>query len=206
MGTFTYIMFLAIPLKHFPIELKLKGGGRKGYRASIHPSQDPYRRPYGFGTVQGPRMLGRQAYCRVLERPADSGGLQSNVQLLSGGYDEFTLMHNLVLSEEHNNRFVIPSTPEQIVTKLYDHLLARGPDPTGFRGWVDHVKRYGAEETAKGIMGSQEYLTAFGNHTIPEEEGRVVTNSTRASRGRVPGSAAHNAVGLAGESPVVGID
>ena len=109
----------------------------------------------------------RNTYCRVLFRDADPIGLQVHIGHLLNGGTVKQLVAAFAHSPEFENRFVLGHSPEDVVTTLYDALLARGPDPVGLEDWTNFISANGYHAAVDGIMGSAEYNTYFGDDLVP---------------------------------------
>ncbi len=109
-----------------------------------------------------------QAYCRVLERPVDHSGLFAwGTKLRDNSITAKQLVLNLVMSDEHKDRFYDDDSMGKTIDYLYDHLLDRKPDPKGRRDWVKVLGKEGYEVVVKGLINSEEYNNKWGQHTIP---------------------------------------
>jgi len=122
------------------------------------------------------RHVVNELYRHILERSADAGS-QGWVDKLQGGMTVRDLVHALVDSPEHNQRFFNPNegavANERAVANLYRHLLGRQPDAGGLRGYTDMAARQGLEAVAHSILNSNEYNRAFGDWGLPGSGGLV---------------------------------
>jgi len=109
----------------------------------------------------------RNTYCRVLYRDADPVGLQVHIGFLLNGGTVKQLVAAFAHSPEFENNFVLGHSPVDVVTTLYDALLARGPDPVGLEGWINVFLNEGYHANVDGILMSAEYNNNFGDDLVP---------------------------------------
>jgi hypothetical protein len=111
----------------------------------------------------------RQAFCRVLERPAEEAAVLSLAAMLADGTTEREVMRGLVFSEEHLQQFVgLPNT-EASIQKLYDHIFSRPIDGDGMDHYMAKWQAGGLETVAEAMLDSDEYIERFGDYKIPGE-------------------------------------
>ena len=114
-------------------------------------------------------QLVRQAYCRVLSRAADAGGLSFHAGLLQAGtLNVKKLVRTLAESSEFRNQRIGGLAPKAAATLLYDALLARAPDAGGLTN-AAAVLASGKDYTVvvKTLVESAEYTASFGDNRVP---------------------------------------
>jgi hypothetical protein len=105
-----------------------------------------------------------QAYCRVLQRPGDSGGIDNwvaNAITVKG------LVKSFILSSEFKKNFVTGKSNAAQARTLFDVLLAREANDAGLDNWENNIKKSGWETAVDNIMKSDEYNNSFGNNAVP---------------------------------------
>ena len=129
------------------------------------------------------RQVVNELYRHILERSADAGS-QGWVDKLQGGTTVRDVVHALVDSPEHNQRFHNPNegavANERAVANLYRHILGRQPDAGGLRAYTEMAGRQGLEAVAHSILNSDEYNRAFGDWGVPGSGGLVYCRSGQA--------------------------
>ncbi len=133
------------------------------------PPNPPFPVPQPDPRVARELQIVSQAYCRVLEREADRDGLWTyGENLHRGKLTPKELVYELVTSSEHQRKF-FDKGPAQYIYHIYDHLLARNPDPAGLKTYRRMLQERGHEAVIRSIMNSNEYRQRFGENTIPGE-------------------------------------
>ncbi len=97
-------------------------------------------------------------YQSILDRPADTGGLNAWVAFLGNGGTEEQVEENLMGSAE----FVALNggTAATFVTAVYNELLGRNPDPAGGAAWVNLLNAGASTESVvTGVLLSAESAT-----------------------------------------------
>jgi len=112
------------------------------------------------------------AYCSILDREADEGGLNKFVNLMTNeGWTAKQLVQALVSSEEFKQRFFDTKSTTEYVTYMYNLLLLREPDSDGLTVWIDNVEQHGWSIIIEGFLNSEEYMQNFGDDSIPMKDG-----------------------------------
>lgn len=110
----------------------------------------------------------RQAYCRVLQRPADSAGLAYwSSRVRAGQQTAQSLVYALLNSYEYRSTRVNGKTNPQIATALFDVVLARSPDTEGLAYWASRLSSLGYLAVAASMQASSEYQNNFGATRVP---------------------------------------
>jgi hypothetical protein len=115
--------------------------------------------------------LVRQAYCRVLEGPADESGLVTYASKLERG--EMTakeLVRTLAKSREHQKRFFLNNTPRRFSAILIDHVLAplAGADVKVIKREILNKLIYsGVHAAIDHILQSGQYKFWWKDYKIP---------------------------------------
>jgi len=116
--------------------------------------------------------LVKKAYCSILDREADEGGLNNFVSLMTNdGWTAKQLVQALLNSEEFKQRFFDTQSTTEYVTYMYNLLLQREPDPDGLTNWVGMVEEQGWSIIIEGFLSSEEYIQKFGDDLIPVKDG-----------------------------------
>jgi hypothetical protein len=117
-----------------------------------------------------------ELYRHILERSADAGS-QGWVDKLQGGMTVRELVHAIVDSPEHMQRFHMANegaaANERAVANWYRHILGRQPDQNGLRSYTDMAAARGIEAVAHSILASDEYNRTFGDWGVPGSGGLV---------------------------------
>lgn len=98
-------------------------------------------------------------YQGVLDRNPDAGGFNNwTDQLESGSKTLLQVITGFVNSQEYQNRFGNTSNSE-FVTLLYNFVLDRSPDSSGFNTWVNKINsgELSREEVVRGFTESPEF-------------------------------------------------
>ena len=147
------------------------------------------------------RHVVNELYRHILERSADAGS-QGWVDKLQGGMTVRELVHALVDSPEHMQRFHNPNegavANERAVANLYRHLLGRQPDASGLRAYTDMAARQGLEAVAHSILNSNEYNRAFGDWGVPGSGGLVYCRNGSSTQSQSTVGQAQSTVGTSG--------
>ena len=125
---------------------------------------EQFRKQYG-------RLSNQQfvdlTYKNVLGRAADTNGRKHWAGVLDGGGGRGSVMVSFSESPE----YIDQTRSAVLVESLYQGLLQRSPDPSGFAFWVD-VAESGAPITdlIYGMLASDEYYNRFDNivEALPE--------------------------------------
>jgi hypothetical protein len=112
----------------------------------------------------------RQAYWRVLERPAEEAEIAGFLIPFRAGRSERTLIRELAVSAEHRKTFIDPNPPRKRIEVLFDHLLACSPEPEEIDAWVGFLQQSGVETVIDRLLDSPEYRESFGEYQIPGQE------------------------------------
>ncbi|GGC07150.1 DUF4214 domain-containing protein [Pseudoduganella buxea] len=89
--------------------------------------------------AQTPTEAVQQLYLAYFNRPAEPGGLKFWVDAITkNGGSLKDISTAFSKTPEYQAQFD-RLTPEQIVTKIYDNLFNRAPDPTGLKYWAGHL-------------------------------------------------------------------
>jgi uncharacterized protein DUF4214 len=92
-------------------------------------------------------------YQLILERAPEPGGLiYWGSQLINGQNYVLRVVLGIVSSQEHFTRFILNATPNQQVTVLYQHILARAPDPGGLAYWANVVAYQNVATVINGLV------------------------------------------------------
>jgi hypothetical protein len=116
----------------------------------------------------GRDSLVHKIYNRVLERDADSSGLQSWGDCLSKQcWTVRQVIAHIGKSPEYWERFMRPGA-EQAVTWMYRHFLAREPESQQVvKAWSSWVNPNQWPALVDQFVYSQEYSQRFGDHRVP---------------------------------------
>lgn len=108
-------------------------------------------------------------YHVVLERELDSKGLNNyGMQLQRRDKNLRMIIKEIGSSEEYLNRFVRLVSPQQAVRLIYLHFLCREPESEDIvREHVDMLNERGWQYVIGKIVDSEEYLSRFGEHSVP---------------------------------------
>ena len=142
------------------------------------------------------RHVVNELYRHMLERSADAGS-QGWVDKLTSGSTVREVVHAIVDSPEHNERFYNANegavANERAVANLYRHILGRQPDPGGLRTYTDMASRQGLHAVAHAILDSAEYNRTFGDWGVPGSGGIVYCrNGTASTQSSVVGTSGGN--------------
>jgi Phycobilisome Linker polypeptide/Domain of unknown function (DUF4214) len=112
----------------------------------------------------------RILYQRLLGRNPDPEGLRGYTELARRqGID--AVAASIVNSPEYQQRRAANATDirayESAVRVLYRHVLARDPDPAGFRDLTRIAATAGFESVVDQMIRSPEYESAFGDYVVP---------------------------------------
>lgn len=165
-----------VSIMHYPVSKELTDGHFEvGWNRKLSQQDRAWiRSQYRFpGTNLSPAKADqkvRQIYRRVLERDIDASGLHTYTAALCGDWTVKQVIRDIALSDEYSQRFVRGKTRDQVVEKLYNHLLARGLDSSGRQTWPARLAetRDDLETVVDGIMESQEYNSRFGDNKVPD--------------------------------------
>jgi Ca2+-binding EF-hand superfamily protein len=131
------------------------------------------------------RHVVNELYRHILERSAEAGS-QGWVDKLQAGMTVRDLVHAIVDSPEHMQRFYNPNegavANERAVANLYRHLLGRQPDAGGLRTFTDMAARQGVEAVTHSILQSEEYNRTFGDWGVPGSGGLVYCRNGSSSQ------------------------
>jgi len=107
-------------------------------------------------------------YMQILERGWDPVGLiHWGSRLDRGEMTVKSIVNQVVMSQEHMDRFIRGNTIEDGVKILYNHLLNRTADQGGLDNWVKTFELEGVDDVIRGIINSKEYNDKFGEDTPP---------------------------------------
>lgn len=87
-------------------------------------------------------------YMAALDRTPDSSGLANWTNLLRSGADLDDVANGFVTSAEFQSRYGDLDNSEY-VTQLYQNVLNRTPDASGFSNWVAHLE---SGETREAVL------------------------------------------------------
>ena len=107
------------------------------------------------------------AYCRVLNREANIGGLVASSKKLSDGATVKDIVADLAHTDEFEDELLAEEKVEDAVWILFDSLLAREPKSWETRKWKTVVEKNGHREAIDKIMASKEYERKFGLEGVP---------------------------------------
>ena len=107
------------------------------------------------------------AYCRVLNREANIGGLVASSKKLSDGATVKEIVAELAHTDEFEDELLAEEKVEDAVWILFDSLLAREPKSWETRKWKTIVEKNGHREAIDKIMASKEYERKFGLEGVP---------------------------------------
>ena len=97
-------------------------------------------------------------YKKVLERDWDPEGLIAWGSCLDRGEKTVReVVRGCALSQEHTERFIEGSTPEDGVKTCYRHILNREADPEGLAQWTDVFVQEGIDDVIKGRPFLEEF-------------------------------------------------
>jgi Ca2+-binding EF-hand superfamily protein len=131
------------------------------------------------------RRVVNELYRHILERSAEPAS-QAWVDKLQGGMTVRDLVHAIVDSQEHSQRFYNPNegavANERGVANLYRHLLGRQPDAGGLRAYTEMAASKGLEAVTHSILASDEYNRTFGDWGVPGSGGLVYCRNGASSQ------------------------
>lgn len=100
----------------------------------------------------------RQSYADYLDRAPDAPGLEHWLTQMSRGMHIEQMQMGFIASPEYYAK--AGGTPQGWVTRLYQHVLDRGPAPAEVTFWVDQMARGKTRsQVARGFLYSTEHLT-----------------------------------------------
>ena len=150
------------------------------------------------------RTLDNEAFVNVLysaffNRTADSGGLSTWLNELSGGTTRQTVLNGFINSQEFinlaNSYGILATKPdreltviEQFVKRFYEQCLLREPDDAGLQDWSTQLKESTktGSDVAFGFVFSQEFI----NRSLSNED--FLTVLYKAFFNRDPDSGGYN--------------
>jgi len=99
-------------------------------------------------------------YQATLGRAPDQGGLLGWSERLADGRTFLDVVDGFVASVEFQNRYGTTTT-DQFVTLLYQNVLGRTPDPTGFATWTSRIDTgdFTRAHVVQGFSQSREFVT-----------------------------------------------
>lgn len=100
------------------------------------------------------------AYCLILDRPADGGGLESWKASLESGMPATRVVLAMLNSDEFAQKHAIPKLDNSaFVSLMYGLLLDREPDGGGLTAYVDELdgRNESRADIAKSIVASDEF-------------------------------------------------
>ena len=104
----------------------------------------------------------------MLGRSADAAGLSYwSSKLKAQQIDVRQLVEHLAASAEFRARWVTGKSATQVITALYDTLLARAPDAAGLSYWVGQLQGMDYTKLVQSMLASAEYTQSFGTQTVP---------------------------------------
>jgi Ca2+-binding RTX toxin-like protein len=80
-------------------------------------------------------------YAAAFDRKPDVAGLGFWIGAMDGGQPLVDVATNFTKSDEFIKMYGATHTPDQFLTKLYEHILHRAPDAGGFAFWLDSMQK-----------------------------------------------------------------
>ncbi|MGB9108214.1 MAG: DUF4214 domain-containing protein, partial [Telluria sp.] len=80
-------------------------------------------------------------YAAAFDRKPDLAGLSFWIGVMDAGESLLEVATNFTKSDEFIKLVGATPTPEEFLTKLYEHILHRAPDPAGFAFWLDGMHK-----------------------------------------------------------------
>lgn len=117
-------------------------------------------------TNNRPEEVVSAIYSRILNRRPDVDGLRDYSASLIGGCTVKQIIRELANHKEFANFNINGKTEDEIISRLYDCLLAREPDLAGLKDWKAMLSTEGLSLVIDGIMASDEYSRKFGEHSV----------------------------------------
>ncbi len=113
--------------------------------------------------VSGAAGQAYRIYQAAFNRVPDSAGLGSWIYVMDQGWTLNAVAQGFVNSDEFKKLYASSVTNAQIVSKMYENVLHRTPDPDGYAFWVGVLDRGAATvaEVLAGIGESGENQTAL---------------------------------------------
>ena len=105
-------------------------------------------------------------YQAAFDRTPDNGGLKYWISVMDAGETVRSIAPNFINSDEFRSIYGTNPTPEQYVTRLYNNVLHRAPEQSGYDYWVNvlnnHWITYGdtlmyfseSAENQAGVLGA----------------------------------------------------
>jgi phycobilisome core-membrane linker protein len=132
--------------------------------------------PKQWDSHEVPQLVDR-IYRQVLERSilnpdgssTDSGLMYYGEKLQSGEMSVRNVVRALGLSQEYQQRFIIPNVDQDGVKLCYKHFLAREPETEGLNYWTKlaETESAGWPAVINGLINSEEYTRRFGDDSVP---------------------------------------
>ena len=129
---------------------RLSGGEPRGVVADAFLRSPEYS-GYGLFIVS--------CYLGVLGREPELGGYQFWFnQMRALGKQQLDVINGFLSSPEYQIRFGNPDVPT-FVTRLYNNVLGRNPDPDGYQHWINllNTGQNTRPEVVQGFVGSPEF-------------------------------------------------
>jgi serralysin len=80
-------------------------------------------------------------YAAAFDRKPDVAGLSYWIGVMDAGQPLLEVATNFTRSDEFIKMYGATHTPDEFLTKLYEHILHRAPDPAGFAFWLDSMHK-----------------------------------------------------------------
>lgn len=129
-------------------------------------------------TCKNKEEIIRALYRQLLDRDPDEGGFNHHLSLLSSNQLNLREMFNGILhSQEYFEKFVSGKPNEVVVRGLYQRVLGRDPDESGFRHHLQGLSTIGFSATASNFVNSLEFTQKFGDWGMPVGNGKLGCDS-----------------------------
>ncbi|MEN4045928.1 DUF4214 domain-containing protein [Sulfurimonas sp. NWX367] len=132
------------------------------YIDSVAVNLTAYQRSTVFYTQSSEAAIGR-LYLAVLDRVADSAGLNYWVNNLNNGQSINDIANSFVLSAEFSSLYGVSQTNAEFINSLYENVLFRSADTDGLLYWEEAMnKGFTQADVVVGFSNSQEFIDLTG--------------------------------------------
>lgn len=80
-------------------------------------------------------------YAAAFDRKPDVAGLSYWIGVMDAGQPLLQVATDFTRSDEFTKMYGATRTPDEFLTKLYEHILHRAPDPAGYAFWLDSMHK-----------------------------------------------------------------